>query len=245
MLTLWRQYPRWGKDKLAILLRAAGPRVSTSMVSRILTRLQQRGVLVEPPRLALSHRTRRRLRHRPGAVRKPRFWPVAQPDDLVQLDTKQLRPARGVVLYHFSARDVTSRWDVVEVPPRANANTAARFLDTLLRRMPFPVRALQVDGGSEFAAEFEQACHERRLPLFVFPPRSPKLNGHVERAQRTHAEEFYEVAPSSWSLGTLNHQLQHWERIYNTVRPHQALSYSTLQQFLTQWKSHRKEPECH
>jgi hypothetical protein len=25
--------------------------------------------------------------------------------------------------------------------------------------------------------------------LFVLPPRSPKLNGHVERAHRTHTEE--------------------------------------------------------
>src|SRR6516164_9619385 len=52
--------------------------------------------------------------------------------------------------------------------------------------MPFPIRALQVDGGSEFAAEFEQACQQRGLYLFVLPPRSPKLNGAVERANRTH-----------------------------------------------------------
>src|SRR5208282_905688 len=30
--------------------------------------------------------------------------------------------------------------------------------------------AVQVDGGSEFAAEFEQACQQRGLPLFVLPP---------------------------------------------------------------------------
>ena len=27
----------------------------------------------------------------------------------------------------------------------------------------------------------------------LLPPRSPKLNGHVERGQRTHTEEFYEL----------------------------------------------------
>jgi hypothetical protein len=36
---------------------------------------------------------------------------------------------------------------------------------------------------------------ERGLKLFVLPPRSPQLNGAVERAQRTHTEEFYEPAP--------------------------------------------------
>jgi len=39
VLTLRLQYPRWGKDKLAVLLRQPGEAVSTSMVGRILTRL--------------------------------------------------------------------------------------------------------------------------------------------------------------------------------------------------------------
>ncbi len=51
---------------------------------------------------------------------------------------------------------------------------------------------------SEFAADFELACQQRRLHLFVLPPRSPKLNGAVERANRTHTEEFYQVTPVPW-----------------------------------------------
>ena len=35
-----------------------------------------------------------------------------------------------------------------------------------------------------------------------------------------------------WTVGRLNRQLQAWERIYNTVRPHQSLGYRTPQQFL-------------
>jgi hypothetical protein len=57
--------------------------------------------------------------------------------------------------------------------------------------MPFGVRALQVDGGSELMAGFEEACHGRGIALFVLPPRSPELNGSVERANRTPTEEFY------------------------------------------------------
>jgi len=53
---------------------------------------------------------------------------------------------------------VVSRWDVVEVHHRATFLAAARFLDTLLDGVPFPVKALQVDGGREFATEFEEAC---------------------------------------------------------------------------------------
>jgi putative transposase len=40
-------------------------------------------------------------------------------------------------------------------------------------------------------AEFEEACCALGIALFVLPPRSPKLNGHVERMQRTFKEEFY------------------------------------------------------
>jgi len=67
-----------------------------------------------------------------------------------------------------------------------------------------------VDGGSEFMAEFEMACQEQGIQLFVLPPRSLKLNGCVERAQRTHTEEFYQVYADDWDLSTLNQVLQEW-----------------------------------
>ena len=246
VLLLRRQYPRWGKDKLRYLLLKQGLFLSTSMIGRILADLKRRGVLVEAPRNAALVRQRRKLRHRPWATRKPRFWRVREPGDLVALDTKQVRPARGVVLQHFSARDLVSRWDVLQAHTRADARSARIFLEALLRRMPFPIRAVQVDGGSEFAAEFEQACQARRLPLFVLPPRSPKLNGHVERAHRTHNEEFYEVTPQRWNLLEVNRQLLTWERTYNTIRPHQALGYATPLEFLQRHdKSKPKIQKCH
>ena len=61
--------------------------------------------------------------------------------------------------------------------------TAAHFLNILDKRMPFPVKAIQVDGGAEFEAIFEAECQRRDIKLFVLPPRSPKLNGGVERVQ--------------------------------------------------------------
>ena len=173
-------------------------------------------------------------------MRKHKDYAVEKPGDLVQLDTLDLRPSPNLVLKQFTARDMVSRWDVVEVHRRATSTAATLFLDTLARRLPFPLRALQVDGGSEFAALFEEACQRRGLRLFVLPPRSPKLNGRVERANRTHTEEFYEITPCSLSIAELNRELQAWERTYNTVRPHQALGYLTPQQFLAQTLTSRK-----
>jgi putative transposase len=223
--------PRWGKDKLAPLLRAAGWSVSTSMVGRIISRLRQRGVLVEP-RAASPVAVQRRRPPRPYAVRKPKGYQVREPGDIVQVDTLDLRPLPGIILKHFTARDMVSRWDVLEVHSRATATTAASFLDAIQARMPFPVRAIQVDGGSEFQAQFEAECERRGIRLFVLPPHSPKLNGHVERAHRTHTEEFYEVSDLPWTAKELNPELQTWERVYNTIRPHQALGYRTPQQYL-------------
>jgi len=240
---LRERYPRWGKDKLAVLLRREGWKVSVSMVGRILTSLRQRGVLSAP--MLFRVKRRRGTARRPWALRKPSDYAVQQPGDLVQLDTMDLRPSPGVVLKQFTARDVVSRWDVIEVHRRATSTAAALFLETLQRRLPFPLRALQVDGGSEFAAVFEEACRQRGIQLFVLPPRSPKLNGRVERANRTHTEEFYEITPCSLSITQLNQELLDWERTYNTVRPHQALGYLTPHEFLLQSSSQRKDPMCH
>jgi len=68
VLRLRRQYPPWGKDKLAVRLRREGRSVSPSMVGRILSRLQARGLLIEPPALHLKARRR----PPPCARRKPR-----------------------------------------------------------------------------------------------------------------------------------------------------------------------------
>ncbi len=218
------RHPRWGKDKLARVLRRDGVVLSVSMVGRIMTDLKRRKVLVEPN----TARLRAHSRHaRPYAVRKPKEYTAAAPGDLIQVDTMHLTPLPGVERRHFSAIDVVSRWSVTGVRATATAGTARDFLDELETRMPVPIRAIQVDGGSEFMAEFETACQERGLALFVLPPRSPKLNGHVERANRTHRNEFWELYDGDLEVPLLQAALRAWEEQYNHVRPHQALGYLT------------------
>jgi len=225
VLELREEYPRWGKEKLAVLLEERGIKVSASMVGRILKYLKGRGVLKEPIRNHIS--AKKRAQNRPYAIRKPKEYLAKEPGDIVEVDTMDVRPLPGVVIKHFSARDVVSRWDVVEASSRATASSAARFIDTIIKRMPFTVRAIQVDGGSEFQSVFEETCQKRGVRLFVLPPRSPKLNGHVERANRTHLEEFYEVTDCDLDIPSLNSALLKWEQIDNTVRPNQALNYLT------------------
>ena len=243
VLKLREGYPRWGKDKLVILLHREGFNCSASMVGRILHKLKERGILKEPLPNHIS--ARKRQRQRPYAIRKPKEYVARLPGDIVEVDTLDVRPLPGVILKHFTARDVISRWDVLEAHSRATSNTASGFIGVLLKRMPFPIKAIQVDGGSEFQDAFERECQKRGIKLFVLPPRSPKLNGHVERAQRTHTEEFYEVTEANFEIGELNRALLEWEKVYNTIRPHQALGYLTPLEFLKQYQHKRRGVMCH
>ncbi len=233
---LREQFPRWGKEKLAVVLRREGITLSPSTIGRILTRLKARGLIREPRR----HRRRSAWRPRPHAQRLPQGYGIRAPGDLVQVDTLDVEVLPGIRRKQFTARDMVSRYDVLEVYWAATAQTATAFLDVLVHRMPFPVRALQIDGGSEFRGAFEAACAARQLPVFVVPPRSPKLQSHVERAQRTHREEFYQVWEVDPDLTEHRVQLQAWAQIYNTIRPHKHLNYLTPLEFCERYAQERR-----
>ena len=81
-------------------------------------------------------------------------------------------------------------------------------------------------------AGFETACQAKGIALYVLPPRSPKLNGRVERLNGTVRREFWECSDGDLDLPTLQSALQAWEDQDNTHRPHQALGYETPQAVL-------------
>ncbi len=99
--------------------------------------------------------------------------------------------------------------------------------------MPFPIQAIQVDGGSGFKADFETECQRRCIDLFELPPRSPQLNGHVERNNGAWRYEFY----ASWdlpddNLDHVNRWIDAFADEFNTFRPHQALGGHTPAEYL-------------
>ncbi|HLY21809.1 MAG TPA: integrase core domain-containing protein [bacterium] len=235
--TLRERYPRWGKAKLAVLLRREGCTVSASTIGRTLTRLRALGQLEEPAVVRAAQQRRRRRRARPYAQRFPWGYVPRQPGDLVEIDTTPVTVSPKVRRIHFTARDVVSRKDVLAVAARPTSAAASRVLREACARFGFPVRAIQIDGGSEFRATFEAACAELRIKLFVLPPKSPRLNGHVERAHRTHQEEFYDLVEIPEPLAEHQALLRRWEETYNNVRPHQALGYLTPNEYLAQWQA--------
>lgn len=227
--TLRERYPAWGKLKLVVLLARQGIHLSTSRVGRILGYLKRTRQLVEPLR---RFSARRRQWKRQYATRKPRSYEARQPGDIVQIDTMDVRPEPGVVLKQFTTVDVVSRWSVPTIAGNATATLATKALEALIARSPFPIRAIQVDGGSEFMAGFEDACQQKGILLFELPPRSPKLNGCVERANRTYREEFYHCSDATPTVAGFASDLRRWEDTYNHLRPHQSLGFLTPAEFL-------------
>ncbi len=70
--------------------------------------------------------------------------------------------------------------------------------------------------------DFETTCEELKIPLFVLPPASPKINGNVERMNRIITEEFLHETLEDSLVGLLI-ELNKFIDNYNTFRPHSSL----------------------
>ena len=226
---LREQYPRWGREKLRVLLEREGVTISAKSIDRVIARLKARGVLREPLR------PRKVVRWHRKRLRRPKELVVERPGVLVQVDTKQVPVGKGKVLYQFGAVDCFTRKRVVALVPRLTSGHGAAFLKRLVAQFPFSVQAVQSDGGSEFLKEFGPTVEELQLAHYFNRPNYPQGNGRIERSFRTDEEEFYQVEELPADLGGLEAALLRWNQVYETVRPHQALGYKTPEQFYHDW----------
>lgn len=226
--------PMWGKRKLVWLLRREGFTVSVSTVGRILTSLVERGVVTPVPTLRRKPGGRRfRLTARDRHARRlPKGLKPSRPGDIVQVDTLFLNIRPDKPIKHFTAYDPVARWTVGRIAGRATASAARALLDKLIAEAPFPISGIQVDGGSEFRAEFEQACADKGLALFVLPPRRPQLNGAVERCNGSWRYEFYESYDLPHRLDQLQPLVDAFAHRFNHHRPHDALDGKTPAEYL-------------
>lgn len=91
---------------------------------------------------------------------------------------------------------------------------------------PFPLQRIQSNRGAEFfGLEFQKAMQANCIKFRPIRPRSPHLNGKVERSQKTDKIEFYptvDLADSELAL-----RLEEWQFSYNWHRPHSSLKGQT------------------
>jgi transposase len=118
-----------------------------------------------------------------------------QPGHRLQVEVKFLEriPGSRKRLYQFTAIDDCTRVRVLKIVDACNQATAMRFMDDVFKRLPFRVHVVQTDNGAEFQSRFHWHLETRDVRHVYIRPRTPHLNGKVERSHRVDDQEFYQL----------------------------------------------------
>ena len=238
---LRRQYPNLGKAKLHVLLRdwcaqrrLALPSVST--IGRIIAKDPHK-MRHAPARISPTGRLKPLLRTR--KTRKPKHC-RPPPLALFACDTV-MRLRDGIRRYLFTFIDPTSRFAIAFAANSATSRNTTIALEALTDLLPVQPQFLLSDNGSEFMGDFHQRLNQLGIVHWWTYPRSPKMNAHCERFNRTIQEQFvdYHADLLFTDLALFNRKMAAWLVEYNTVIPHHSLGLQTPIQFLFQ-----QLPQC-
>jgi len=203
---------KYGKLRIySHLFRFHDLKISTSTVARIL----------EKHSVALI---RRFTKHRP-----PIRYAKLVPRERVQLDVCKIRAG----LYQYTAIDDCNRLRVLKLYKRRSAANSIDFLDKLIEEFHYPIQRIQTGRGQEFfAVAFQQKLMDYCIKFRPIKPRSPHLNGKVERSQQTDLQESYSTV--DLRDPELNDKLSQWQFHYNYFRPHSSLGGKTSIEFASE-----------
>jgi transposase InsO family protein len=231
VLKVRRENPTYGKEKIAVILkRDHAQTISESTVGRILDHLKAKGLIVKSASALRSKRKRKFKGHaKPWGFKD---YKTMEMGERVQIDHMTVTK-NSTGFKHFQAWERKSKFIDAQVYSNAKSSSAKRFVVDLVRKAPFKILSIQVDGGSEFMDEFEEACAKLDIPLIVLPPKKPAYNGGVERGNRTFREEFY-ARPDllADSIGAMRYELSKAVQKYNSYRPHRNLKGFTPLQYI-------------
>ena len=168
----------------------------------------------------------RRLPNRVGrrAVHTHRYEKQV-PGHHVQVDVKflTLKGKRGgaVRRSQYTAIDDATRVRALKIYKRHTQANAIDFIDYVVEKFPFRIQTIRTDRGHEFQALFHWHVADQGMEHVYIKPRTPQLNGKVERSHRTDKDEFYPLLTYKDDVD-LEEKLAVWERFYNNDRPHGA-----------------------
>jgi transposase InsO family protein len=152
------------------------------------------------------------------------------PGHQIQVDVKFLTlnaaNRRGVRRFQYTAIDDATRVRALKIYKRHNQKNAIDFIDYVIEKFPFRIHTVRTDRGHEFQAHFHWHVEDKGIRHVYIKPRSPQLNGKVERSHRSDQEEFYQLLTYTDDLD-LNKKLAQWENFYNYNRPHGAFNGKT------------------
>jgi len=143
----------------------------------------------------------------------------------------------------MSVIDVATRYGYCTVVASVSSMEARRVFLEFQERFSYPVKTIQTDNGSEFLGVFHAYCLFHTVTHEFIYPRSPKINGMVERFNRTVQEECIERADEVfYDPERFKRKLAEYLMWYNTKRPHMSLHLQTPIQVLQQFTS--SIPKC-
>lgn len=241
IISLRTLHPRMGKEKIHAILKRECYAGSVSTIGRIIADLKEKSLLSSPRKVALSGRTGRLIV--PGIkpyrkkLRRPKGYRVLEVDTVVRF-------VDGTKRYIVTGVDTEKRTAFAAAYTNHGSASASDFLTKCQAVLPDCPLAVQTDNGSEFALHFDRACEKMKLKRFHTYPRSPKMNAHVERFNRTLDEEFlkHHRALMRDDVKGFNDALIDWLLWYNGERPHHSLGLKSPFQAMMDVL---KAPECH
>lgn len=203
-------------------------------------------------------------KRKPHPKRYRRTFIVPLPGDLLQVDVKFVPYLiEGRRLYQFTAIDCCTRLRLIQFHEEMASYTAKAFIQYALSTFPFPIHIVQTDNDSIFTHwytagpktpldrpvklhPFTAMCYRFGAQHRLIPPRTPRLNGKVERSHQTDEEEFYRLRRYS-TQKDLRRAFARWLRHYNHTRLHMGLDGKTPIQSLQTFPqyAHIKELRCH
>jgi transposase InsO family protein len=147
------------------------------------------------------------------------------PGHHIQVDVKilSLKTSDGHRVRHFqyTAIDDATRVRALKIYSHHNQTNAINFIDYAIDKFPFRIHTIRTDRGHEFQAQFHWHVEDKGIRHVYIKPRSPELNGKVERSHRSDQEEFYQLLTYKDDVD-LSKKLRESERFYNYNRPHGA-----------------------
>lgn len=171
--------------------------------------------------------------------RKPKDFIPKYPGHLVALDTIE-KHIDGARRYIISFEDIYTRFGFAWSTKSHASSAASEFFTLCQKAFPFPIAFVLTDNGSEFAKEFEKTLKELHMTHFHTYPRTPKMNAHCERFNRTLQDECIDYHTKELKEPEVfNKRLMEYLIWYNTERVHYAFKNKLSPiQFIVSLESH-------
>ncbi len=159
------------------------------------------------------------------------------PGHHIQVDVKFLSftdsKGKKVKRFQYTAIDDATRIRALRVYERHTQINAIKFINHVIERFPFRIHTVRTDNGHEFQSKFHWHVEDLGIRHVYIKPRSPNLNGKVERSHLTDQQEFYQLLTYKDDVD-LEKKMEEWEIFYNYCRPHSSHNGKTPYEVLSQ-----------